>query len=311
METVILSPSDSIQKALDSLSSPAVVKLKSGVYREKVEVKNDGVIISGEGENTVISYGDFARKLAGDGKEYGTFRTYTLCVTGNNVKLENLTVENPNSDPKEKGQCVALSVNAKSFSAENVTLKSTQDTLFLYPFPDDLVIRYKNLLPHRQLYNEGGAVHLFKNCTIYGTVDFIFGCAEAYFKDCKLISLNDGRDAGFVAAPAHSLAFERGFVFLNCDFVSEGADDNSVYLARPWRDFGKCEFINCKLGKHINANLFDKWNDTQRDKTARFLYYNLACDFEAKPVNWCKPIAEEQVNNIIKRYLLKYKEINK
>ena len=39
----------------------------------------------------------------------------------------------------DMGQCVALSVNAKRFYAENVELKSTQDTLFMAPFPDDLV----------------------------------------------------------------------------------------------------------------------------------------------------------------------------
>ena len=96
---------------------------------------------------------------------------------------------------------MALSVNAKSFYAKNVGLKSTQDTLFLYPFPDDLVVRYRGFIPHNQLYAEGHALHVFEKCEICGTVDFIFGCSEAYFKDCEIISLNDARKSGSSRRP--------------------------------------------------------------------------------------------------------------
>lgn len=295
-----LTPEDNLSDILNGLRQPATIYLKNGTYRLKAEIAADDIKIIGESrETTVITYDDYARKIHADGREYNTFRTYTLCVTGERVRLENLTVENSNTDPREVGQCVALSVNAKSFYAKNVNLKSTQDTLFMSPFPDDLVVRYRGFIPERQLYLEGGAVHLFENCKICGTVDFIFGCAEAYFKNCEIVSLNDGRDYGFVAAPAHSLKQEHGFVFYNCEFVSEGATDGSVYLARPWRDFGKCEFIDCRLGKHISPLLYDKWNDTRRDTTARFAHYNLKCDFPLSPVPWSKELDKTQTNEII------------
>lgn len=295
-----LTPADNLADILNNLSQPATIYLKNGTYRLKAEITADDVKIVGENrETTVITYDDYARKIHADGREYNTFRTYTLCITGERVMLENLTVENSNTDPREVGQCVALSVNAKSFYAKSVLLKSTQDTLFLSPFPDDLIVRYRGFIHERQLYLEGGSVHLFENCKICGTVDFIFGCAEAYFKNCEIVSLNDGRDFGFVAAPAHSLKQERGFVFYDCDFISEGAEVGSVYLARPWRDFGKCEFINCRLDKHITPLLYDKWNDTHRDTTARFAHYNLKCDFPLSPVSWSKELTKAQVNKII------------
>lgn len=295
-----VTPADNLAHILKNLNKPATIHLKSGTYTLKAEIAANDVTLIGENrETTIITYDDYARKIHADGREYNTFRTYTLCVTGENVRLENLTVENSNVNPKEVGQCVALSVNAKSFYAKDVNLKSTQDTLFLSPFPDDLVVRYRGFIPERQLYLEGNALHLFENCKIYGTVDFIFGCAEAYFKNCQIISLNDGRDVGYVAAPAHSLKQQHGFVFYNCSFTAEGATDNSVYLARPWRDFGKCQFIDCSLGSHVNPLLYDKWNDTHRDTTARFAHFGLKCDFTPTPVPWSKELSQAQANEII------------
>lgn len=169
MKEIYITPEDNLQNILDSLDGPATIYLSAGIYRQKTEIKTDGVTLVGAGrETTIITYDDYARKQHADGREYNTFRTYTLCVSGENVTLKKLTVENSNTDPQTVGQCVALSVNAKRFYAENVELKSTQDTLFMAPFPDDLVVRYRGFIPENQLYMDGCAVHLFKNCRIAG-----------------------------------------------------------------------------------------------------------------------------------------------
>lgn len=309
MKTLHLTPDCDLQNAINS-SDADVIYLEKGIYNQKTEILRDNLTVIGAGNETKLSFSDYARKIHADGKEYNTFRTYTLCVTGNNVRLANFTVENSNTDPAAVGQCVALSVHGDGFTAVGMNLVSTQDTVFLSPFPDDLVVRYRDFLPRRQLYKEGASTHLFKNCRICGTVDFIFGCSEAYFKDCEIISLKDTRGVGFVAAPAHPLAEKRGFSFIGCRFLSEGADPSSVFLARPWRDFGKCSFINCKLGSHIKDCLFDKWNDTERDKSARFSYFNPDCDFKPQPVTWCERLTETQANDIINDCARKFKELN-
>ena len=295
-----LTPKDDLADILNSLDCPATIYLAAGVYRQKTEIRRGGLRIVGESrETTIITYGDYARKIHADGKEYNTFRTYTMCVAADNVTLENLTVENSTADPAEAGQCVALSVNGRDFYAKNVCIKSTQDTLFLAPFPDDLVVRYRGFIPENQLYMEGGARCVFEKCQICGTVDFIFGCAEAYFAGCEIVSLFDRRGHGYVAAPAHSLKQERGFVFYGCDFKDGGAGKNTVYLARPWRDFGKCEFIDCRLDGHIKPELYDKWNDTQRDKTARFAHCGLTAPSPLSPVGWSGEIPRAMANEII------------
>ncbi|MGN0817500.1 MAG: pectinesterase family protein [Candidatus Coproplasma sp.] len=320
MNFLNLSPKDDLQYILDNLTQPTTIYLAEGVYTQKLWIKSDDVILIGASrETTKITYADYAKKPHKDGREYNTFRTYTVCVTGERCRLENLTVENSNVDPKAVGQCVALSVNARSFRAQGVDLISTQDTLFTSPFPDDLVIRYSGLtddetyydgfIPREQLYLEGNAVHIFKDCKIFGSVDYIFGCAEAYFDGCKLISIADNRNMGFVAAPAHSLKQDRGYTFLNCEFIGGGAPEKSVFLARPWRDFGKCDFIDCTMGSHISPELFDKWNDTYRDKTCRMAYRNLSCNFAPAPVPWSRELTQEEAKKILDRYAELCKQI--
>jgi pectinesterase len=313
MQNLYVTENDNLQQILDNLHTPTTIYLKNGTYKQKLVLRSDNVTLIGENaQKTVICNNDYARKPHEDGREYNTFRTYTLCTVGNNIKLQNLTIQNNNTDPKTVGQCVALSVNSKHFYGKNLILRSTQDTLFTSPFPDDLIIRYSGLtddptyydgfIPKDQLYMDGNSLHIFEDCDIYGTVDYIFGCAEAYFSHCKFISTNDGREYGYVAAPAHSLKQDKGYAFIDCEFIKDGALDASVYLARPWRDFGKCDYINCKLDRHISPVLFDKWNDTYRNKTARFGYFNLDCNFEPTPVDWSKKLTKEQAAEIISSF---------
>lgn len=312
MKELFLSPQDDLQKIIDAIAEPATIFLKKGVYRTKLRICADDLTLIGEDrETTIITYDDYARKIHADGKEYNTFRTYTVGVTGERVKMCNLTVENANTSPETVGQCVALSVNAKIFCAENVNLCSTQDTLFLAPFPDDLVVRYRGFIPEEELYMDGTSLHLFKNCRIGGTVDFIFGGAEAYFLGCEIVSRYEKRGNGYIAAPCHHLVQEGGFHFVNCNLISDGAEDETVYLARPWRDFGKCAFVNCKAGKHIRPTLFDKWNDTDRDKTARFYYGGLNCETPTAAVPWAHILSEEETKDIIKRCEQRMKEYMK
>lgn len=320
MTTITVTPGDNLQQILDEIATPAVVYLREGIYRRKIKISRPDIKIVGEKrETTIITWDDYAKKPHPDGLEYNTFRTYTVCVTGENVRLENFTIENSNTDQAKAGQCVALSVNAKRFLAGNMLLKSLQDTLFLAPFPDDLVARYSGVtpegyydgfIPRDELYMQGGSLAYFSDCEIRGTVDFIFGCAEAYFEKCRVVSLNDGRKTGFIAAPSHSLKQERGFLFYDCDLICGGAAEGSVYLARPWRDFGKCAFINCRADSHISPALFDKWNDTYRDKTARFEYCNLQCSGAIAPVVWCNELTKAQAEGYIAAMYAAKRELN-
>ncbi len=266
-----LHPGDDLQKALDSAHPGDAVHLAAGEYRTKSSISVPGLTIVGEGaDRTRIVWDDYAKKLDDTGKEYNTFRTWTLAVCADSVTMKDLSVVNDALHPEVKGQEVALTVYGDGFTMERCRLTSTQDTLFLGPLPADLIQRYEGFLPD-MLRRDEPCAQRFTDCLIEGTVDFIFGCGKALFENCEIRSLLDARGIGYAAAPAHALEQTEGFTFRGCRFTAaDGVADGSIWLARPWRDHGLCVFENCTYGPHIAALGFDKWNDTDRDKTARF-----------------------------------------
>lgn len=299
MKEMIVTPNDDLQKIFDSVGEGTRLHLTQGEYRQKIEINVPGIELIGAGaENTGIVYGDYANKLDEAGKEYVTFRTYTVAVCADNVKMRGLTVKNDALSPEIKGQEVALTVYGNEFSAEDCRFVSTQDTLFCGPLPPDLIRRYDGFLKDK-LRAEGYQKQIFRNCEIVGTVDFIFGCGDALFDRCRIISAFDVRGTGYVCAPAHAEGQNIGFVFYQCDFDhTDGVAKDSIYLARPWRDYGKASFIDCRYGEHIIAGGFHKWNDTSRDKTARFR--ECGTDRSGR-VPWSGELAEEE-----KSFLLDY-----
>lgn len=285
MDQIYITPDDRLQKVFDAAAPGSVIHLSAGVYRQKAVIRTRGLTIVGAGAGqSRIVYDDYARKRGEDGFELITFRTYTLAVCADGVRMENLSVINDAGSPEIKGQQVALSVCGTDFVMKNCTLASTQDTLFLGPLPPDLIERYEGLLSD-ELRRGGEMKQKFENCTIEGTVDFIFGCGNARFQNCLIRSLRDARSLGYVAAPAHSPSQSEGFCFRQCCLTcEEGVTPGSIYLARPWRDYGMVSFEKCTYDVHIAPAGFDPWRGTQRDQTARF-YENPAI---AGRVSWIK-----------------------
>ena len=270
-------PQENLQAVLDRARPGETIQLAEGEYRAKAAIFTPGLTLQGAGaDRTRIVWDDYAKKPDERGVEYNTFRTWTLAVCADGVTLRDLSVANDSLRPEEKGQEVALTVYGDRFAMERCRLTSTQDTLFLGPLPDDLIERYDGFLPH-WLRPSRSCLQRITHCLIEGTVDFIFGCGEAVFENCEIRSLCDARGIDYAAAPAHEPRQTRGFLFRGCRFTAEeGVAPGSIYLARPWRDYGLCRFQDCTYGPHIAPAGFDKWNDTHRDRTARF--------YEAPPV---------------------------
>ena len=271
MQELSARPGDDLQKLFDGAQPGAHIRLAAGEYRQKVLLTTPGLTIEGAGmDKTVLAWDDYARKIHADGKEYNTFRTWTLAVCADDVTMRGLAVVNDALRPETKGQEVALSVYGDRFAMEDCLLRSTQDTLFLGPLPGDLIARYEGFLIDL-LRADRALSQRFVNCRIEGTVDFIFGCGAAVFERCEIRSLADARGTGYLAAPAHAIGQTEGFTFRDCALTcADGVAPGSIYLARPWRDYGLARFERCACGAHIKPEGFDKWNDSERDKTARF-----------------------------------------
>lgn len=288
MDTLYITPDENLQAVFDRAQPGDTVRLSPGVYRQKAVIRTPGLTLQGSGAGkTRLIWDDYARKRDPEGFEYLTFRSYTLAVCADGVTLENLAVINDSGKPEVRGQQIALSVLGTDFSMTRCRLSSTQDTLFSGPLPPDLIERYDGLFSP-ELRRGGEMKQLFRECLIEGTVDFIFGCGSTLFEDCEIRSLWDVRNIGYAAAPAHTRQQQEGFVFRRCRFTREPAvTEGSVYLARPWRDFGLAAFVDCSYEGHIAGPGFDPWGETRRDRTARF--------FETPSVpgrvSWVKPFS--------------------
>ena len=271
MAELHVGPGDELQTVFDKAEPGSAIILAPGVYRQKLMIRTPGLRLIGAGmDKSVLVYDDYALKPDDLGREYNTFRTWSVAVCADGVTMRALSVVNDALDPARKGQEVALSVYGDSFCMEDCALRSTQDTLFLGPLPDDLIVRYNGFLPD-ELRQARPLRQSFLRCRIEGSVDFIFGCGEALFDECDIVSVFDGRSVGYVAAPAHELRQEEGFLFRRCRFTAgDSVADGSVYLARPWRDYGLCRFEDCACGRHIAQAGFDPWRDSGRDRSARF-----------------------------------------
>ncbi|MGN0679362.1 MAG: pectinesterase family protein [Oscillospiraceae bacterium] len=297
MNEIRITTSDKLSDVLKNVTPHTRIVLPEGTFREKFEISTPDIEIVGAGlDKTVIVNGDYAKKIASDGREFNTFRTYTVAVTAPNVTLRNLTIENDARRPEKLGQEVALTVYADNFLAENCAFISTQDTIFCGPLPEDLIARYKGFLLD-SLRTSGSQKQIFRDCLVAGTVDFIFGCGDTLFDSCEIKSLCDARGHGYVAAPSHSAEQEIGIVFNKCRLTrEEGVADGSIYLARPWRDYGKTSFIDCEMDSHIAAEGFNKWGDSHRDRTARFAEYPVKPECR---VPWSTALTEAEAKTLL------------
>ena len=86
------------------------------------------------------------------------------------------------------------------------------------------------------LHGAGSRVQV-QDCYIEGTVDFIFGDADAYFTNCDLyMAYFAGKDNGYFTAP-NTKKGNVGFVFSRCSLEADPAygEDGEVSLGRPWQ----------------------------------------------------------------------------
>lgn len=245
-----------------------VIYVKRGTYKEKIEVPSwlTNIEICGEDrDNTIITWDDHANVRISDaaqgvnvlyqGKPMGTFRTFTVKVTGSLITFKNITIENNSA---RLGQAVALHVEGDRCLFLNCRFLGHQDTIYT---------------------GRAGARQYFKDCYIEGTTDFIFGPSTAWFENCDIIDKADS----YVTAASTPLEQPYGYIFNNCRVgclegetalaSNNGKEITKCYLGRPWRQYGYTLFMNCEIGGHILPAGWHDWGEGT-DKTARYAEYN-------------------------------------
>lgn len=241
------------------------IHIDPGEYRERVEIHRPHVTLAGETADSVRIVGSLGAKMPsedGSGVDgtLGTFRTYTVLVDADDVRLENLTIVNDAGDGREVGQAIALYADGDRLVVDACCITGRQDTLFLGPLPPREV-KPGGFIGPKQFAPRRVGCQYFRRCRIEGDVDFIFGGACAYFEGCEIRSLNRNMDVnGYVTAASTPEGEPYGFVFHGCSFTAaQDVAPDSVYLGRPWREWAQTVLIDCWLGQHIKREGWWDW----------------------------------------------------
>ncbi|QOZ24022.1 pectinesterase family protein [Bradyrhizobium sp. CCBAU 51753] len=230
----------SVQAAIDALPAQGGdIQIAPGIYREKVKVFKSGVHIKGSGrkpDDTVIVYGDGAINVG------GTIRSATLDASGDDFRLDNLTIQNDYAlnPANPASQAVALSVTGDRDIISRVRLLGAQDTLFAGKGQNGRMSR-----------------QYFSDCYIEGHVDFIFGNAKAYFQDCELHGIANQAvvyTAQSKAAPDEDSAY----VFDHCRLTADPSA-RFVALGRAWRPYATVIFLSTKMDAPVLAEGWREW----------------------------------------------------
>lgn len=285
---------------------PVMIRVDPGEYRERVEIHRPHVTIEGETADSVRIVGGLGAKMPsedGSGVDgtLGTFRTYTVLVDADDVRLENLTIVNDAGDGREVGQAIALYADGDRLVVDACCIKGHQDTLFLGPLPPHEAKPGGFIGPKQYAPRRVGRQY-FRRCRIEGDVDFIFGGARAYFEGCEIRSLNRNMDVnGYVTAASTPEGEPYGFVFHGCSFTApQDVAPDSVYLGRPWREWAQTVLIDCWLGQHIKREGWWDWAKPAAHERAHYAGASLhgpASDAE----NWA-PWAHELDATATTRY---------
>lgn len=270
-----------IQQAIDSVRAfdpkgEMTIFIKKGVYKEKLILPTylTNVRLLGEDKDqTIINYDDHANI-----DKMGTFRTYSFLLQGNDIIVENLTVENSSA---QLGQAVALHVEGDRIIFRNCRFLGHQDTIYL---------------------GRGGMRQYFENCYIEGTTDFIFGPSTAWFENCQIVCKRNS----YITAANTPEDIKYGYIFNNCKIELQSGVDK-MYLGRPWRAYAMTLFMNTEMPKGINPLGWDNWRNPENEKTARYMEYNNRGEgaSTAGRVNWVKILTKQQaaeytIENVLK-----------
>lgn len=258
----------SLQAAVDAAPEdsqiPVEILLRRGVYREKVVINKNNIRLKGEDRDAAVLIANgCAKDLDAEGNEKGTFLSYTLLVTGNDVEVSNLTVCNDAGDGRRAGQAVAVYAAGDRGIWRSVRMVGCQDTLLCGPTMPKVA---RDALPRRipqGVPSVGDCPPVrerqyFEDCWIQGDVDFIFGPYRCWFERCTLYMNERG---GFYTAANTPQGSNFGMVFHRCRLTGACAP-GQAYLGRPWRAYARTLFLYCDMDECVSPEGFQDWGQT-------------------------------------------------
>uniref|UniRef100_A0A3Q7F8X6 Pectinesterase n=1 Tax=Solanum lycopersicum TaxID=4081 RepID=A0A3Q7F8X6_SOLLC len=224
------------------------IHVKKGTYNENVTIPNEkpNIALVGDGMGvTIIS----ANK---NSKQYRTPYTATLEVYGSGFIGISLTIRN--TAGPEGGQAAALTIAPfKGFTSfYQCSFLGYQDTIF------------------------SSDTSFFRECLIFGTIDFITGSGRAVFQNCRLKARPPihGQGVRILAPGEGSITSNPGLVLQNCN-ISTTRQFNKTeiesFLGWPWKNGGKAVIMSSYISDFIDPR---GWSENPQVTQTYLAEYN-------------------------------------
>ncbi|XP_042502568.1 LOW QUALITY PROTEIN: pectinesterase-like [Macadamia integrifolia] len=224
---------------LRSGTSIFVIYVKKGTYQENVEITKSmkNIMLIGDGIDATIVTGS---KNVQDGST--TFRSATVAAVGDGFIAKAMTFQN--TAGPQKHQAVAFRSGSDLSVFYQCSFKGYQDTLYVYS--------------QRQFY---------RNCDIYGTVDFIFGDAAVVFQNCNIyVRKPMSNQKNTVTAQGRSDPNENTGISIHDCTITAASDLKAVqssfktYLGRPWKEYSRTVVMKTSLDSLIDPAGWLEWS---------------------------------------------------
>ncbi|XP_052180614.1 pectinesterase-like [Diospyros lotus] len=226
-----------------------LIYVTAGIYEEYVSIPKykKYLMMIGEGINKTIITGNHS---VVDG--WTTFNSATFAVVGQGFVGLNLTIRN--TAGAEKHQAVALRSDADLSAFYQCSFEGYQDTLYTHSL--------------RQFYRE---------CDVYGTVDFIFGNAAVVLQKCNLYPRLplQGQFNTITAQGRTDINQNTGISIHNCSITAapDLASSNGTtqtFLGRPWKQYSRTVYMQSFMDSLIDPAGWAAWSG---DFALDTLYY--------------------------------------
>ncbi|KAK9071653.1 hypothetical protein SSX86_008082 [Deinandra increscens subsp. villosa] len=234
---------EAIKAAPEHSSRRIIIYVRAGRYEEdnlKVGLKKTNLMFIGDGKGKTVITGGMNRVV----NDVTTFHTASFAATGAGFIARDITFENYAGPTNH--QAVALRIGADHGVVYRCSIIGYQDTLYVHS--------------QRQFFRE---------CDIYGTVDFIFGNAAVVFQSCNIYARKPlpQQKITITAQNRKDPNQNTGISIHACRLLATADLEPSkasfpTYLGRPWKLYSRTVYMQSYMGDHINPRGWLEWNGT-------------------------------------------------
>ncbi|KAK2636420.1 hypothetical protein Ddye_031212 [Dipteronia dyeriana] len=243
---------EAVQAAPNNNNFIFTIYIKEGMYYENIRITREkkNLVIYGDGMNNTIIISNRSNSSG-----FGIQDSATLDVSTDYFLAKNIGIVNY-AGP-EGNQAVALRVSGiYHYAFYNCSIMGYQDTLYM---------------------KEGNI--FFRECKIYGTVDFIFGDAAGILQNSFIYARRPipGQQNVVTAQGRTKANGTAAIVIHNCTITgSPGEYDPTVitYLGRPWKTFSRTIIMQSYLDSIIDPKGWVKFNETSDLSSLYYVEYD-------------------------------------